>query len=254
MLAQVADLEARLAQIGLTPATVLDDVERASKWLHDKAFRRVWHATSIRRTAAMKRTPRKILEERALGGNWAAFAVSPAPYAAALRAAVGNGWYDDRGTSLVVSLLDTACKRMLWTAKSDAERLAIHRAMLTVAIGAMEQVDDSLGDMGQHFRENEHVYLELLRPHVATPGLLRDLMELVVWEDYGLFSEVGGFLKSLPEPHADLAIRELARIIAELRGADLERHLAKARTLRRALVIAADALPPEARAQAEAKT
>src|SRR5512140_4045371 len=41
MLAQLADLEARIAQIGCGPQDVLDDVERSSKWLHDKAFRRI---------------------------------------------------------------------------------------------------------------------------------------------------------------------------------------------------------------------
>ena len=45
MLAQVADLELRLSTLGCEPGDVLDDVERSSKWLHDKAFRRVWHST-----------------------------------------------------------------------------------------------------------------------------------------------------------------------------------------------------------------
>jgi len=251
MLAQVADLEARLARLGLTPDAVLDEVERASKWLHDKAFRRVWHATSIRPTGAMQCTPRKVLEERALCGNWSAFAVSPARYAGELKAAVGDGWYDYRGTGLVVLLLHTACERVLWTAKGDDDRLAIHRAMLTVAIGAMEQVDDSLDELGQHFREHEHAYLELLGPRIERPGLLRDLLELVVWEDFGLFSEVEQFLAALPEVHADLAMRELARIVAELRGATLERQLAKARSLRRVLLTAAEALPPETGLEAE---
>jgi len=60
-----------------------------------EAFRRVWHATSIRHTPEMARTPRKVLEERALTGNWSAFPTSPAPYFAEFRSAVGEGWYDD---------------------------------------------------------------------------------------------------------------------------------------------------------------
>jgi hypothetical protein len=35
MLAQVVDLEARLERLALEPDAVLDDVERASKWLYD---------------------------------------------------------------------------------------------------------------------------------------------------------------------------------------------------------------------------
>lgn len=153
MLAQLADLEARLTTLQLTPATVLDGVERASTWLHDKAFRRVWHATSIRHTAAMDRTPRKLLEARALSGNWSALPVSPAPHFAELKAALGDGWYDYRATRLIVTLLDTTGERLLRCAKTDEERLAIRRAMLTASIEAMGGVDDSLDELGQHFRD-----------------------------------------------------------------------------------------------------
>lgn len=91
LLAQVVDLEARLARLGVAPEAVLDEVERASTWLHDKAFRRVWHATSISRTPAMERTPRIVLHARAPRGSWMAFPVSPAKYAAELANVVGEG-------------------------------------------------------------------------------------------------------------------------------------------------------------------
>ena len=68
MLAQIADLETRLADLGRTPVALLDDAERTSTWLREKAFRRVWHATSIRRTAAMRRTARHVLAARAREG------------------------------------------------------------------------------------------------------------------------------------------------------------------------------------------
>jgi hypothetical protein len=112
--------------------------------------------------------------------------------------------------------------------------------MLTASIDAMGRVDDSLDELGQHFRDHEHAYLELLRGHIERPGLLRDLLELAVWEGYGLFHEIEPFLRGLPEPQADLALRELARIIAELRGAGLDYQLGQAMTLRRAVVAAAD--------------
>jgi hypothetical protein len=50
------------------------------------------------------------------------------------------------------------------------------------------------------------------------------------------------FLRGLSEPAADLAIRELAKIIAELRAAGLAYQLTKAGHLRRAVVAAAEAL------------
>jgi hypothetical protein len=240
MTAQLVALEGRLAKLQLAPAGVLDDVERASTWLHKKAFRRVWHATSIRHTPEMARTPRKLLAQRALTGNWSAFPVSPEPYFAELTSIVGDGWYDCRGAGLVVTLLETAAERLLWSAKTDDERLAIERAMLAASIDAMERVDDSLDELGQHFRDHEHAYLNLLRGVAERPGLLRDLLELSVWEDYGLFHGLEPFLRSLTEPQADLALRELANIIAELRANGLEYQLGRARRLRRAIVAAAD--------------
>ena len=131
---------------------------------------------------------------------------------------------------------------MLDSARNDQERIAIHRAMLTVAIGAMEQVDDSAAELAQLFRSHERAYLGLLRAHVETLQLLRDLLELVVWEDYGLFGEIEGFLRALPEVHADTAMRDLARIIGELRAADLDDQVAKARALRQVLLTPANAL------------
>jgi len=234
MLAQMTDLEARLTTIGVAPAEILDDVERASTWLRDKAGRRVWRATT-----AMRRT-RKLLGARALSGNWSGFPVSPGPYLAELRSVVGDGRYGWRGTDVVIMLLDTTATRLLWTSNTDEHRLALHRAMLSVCVGTMEQVDDSLGSMGDYFREHEIAYLELLRAHVERPGILRDLLELVVWEDYGLFHAVEPFLRSLSARRADLAMLELARTIRELREAGLGYQLGKARALRRVVLAAAE--------------
>lgn len=113
--------------------------------------------------------------------------------------------------------------------------------MLAASIGAMERVDDSLDELGQHFRDHEHAYLELLRGVAERPGLLRDLLELSIWEGYGLFHEIEPFLCTLTEPQADLALRALANIIAELRANGLEYQLRKAVRLRRAVVAAAAA-------------
>ena len=129
----------------------------------------------------MARTPRRVLEERGLLGNWGAFPESPAPYYAALKSAVGQGYYDYRGTAIVVLSLETTAARCMAPSASDLQRLAIHRGMLSAAIEAMAQVDDSLAELAEHFREHEHAYLALLRDHCEIPGLLRDLLELAVW-------------------------------------------------------------------------
>jgi hypothetical protein len=69
---------------------------------------------------------------------------------------------------------------------------------------------------------------------------LRDLLELVIWEDYGLFVDIEKFLAASPEPRADVAVRVLAPIIAELQRERLTYPLGKALRLRRALLAAAN--------------
>jgi len=242
MLAQVVDLNARLERMGSTPASVLDDEENASEWLRKKAFKRVWHSAPQRKTEAMRRIPRAVVAERARRGNWSALAVSPAPYADKLSAIVGDGYYDHRGTAIVVTLLESAILRALLAAGSDSERAAIHRAVLTVLIGAMESFDDSYDEVGELFREHQRSYLDLIREFAGDCGVMRDLLELVIWEDYGLFVGIEKFLAALPESHADVAVRVLAPIIAELRREQLTYPLGKALRLRRTLLVAVDAV------------
>jgi hypothetical protein len=239
MLAQLVDLEARLAQIGCAPKDVLTDIERSSTWLHDKAFKRIWHARPIHRTAAMTRTPRNLLETRAREGNWAAFPASPAPYFARLRPIYQNLYIDRRGIGSVVLLLRIEGDRMLAAATSGNEVLAVRRAIIGAGIEAMANVDDSGGELAQHFRDEEHTYLEQLDVYLDRPGILRDLLELVIWEDYGLFHHVEVFLESLPERAADSGVRELARTIAELRAAGLDYQVSKAQRLRRLVLASA---------------
>jgi len=242
MLAQVADLASRLARIRRSPTEVLDAVERESTWLRDKAFRRVWHATSIYRTQAMERTPRKMLEARAREGNWEAFSVSPRPYFARLDALYRGGYFGYRGVGLVVLQLEIEGDRMLMLATSDDERLAVRRAILGACIEAMAHVDDSGCDLGEHFREREQQYLDAVQPYIEHPGVLRDLLELATWEDYGLCHHVHAFLGQLSEGVGDLAVRELAQIIGELREVGLDYQLGRARRLRSLVLgsIAAD--------------
>ena len=218
---------------------MLDDEENASEWLRKKAFKRVWHSAPQRKTEAMRRTPRAVVAERALRGNWSALAVSPAPYADKLSAIVGDGYYDHRGTGIVVTLLESAILQALLHAGREAERVAIHRAVLTVVIGAMDSVDDSYDEVGELFREHQRLYLDMIRGSAGDRGVMRDLLDLVIWEDYGLFVGIEKFLAALPEPHADVAVRVLAPIIAELRRERLTYPLGKALRLRRALLAAA---------------
>lgn len=78
--------------------------------------------------------------------------------------------------------------------------------------------------------------------YLESPVLLRELLELVIWEDQRIVHEVGLFLRSLTEPGTDLALCELGKIIAELRAASLGHQIGKASELRGAVIAAAEAL------------
>ncbi len=231
------DLEARLARIGCGPQDVLDEVERASKWLHDKAFRRIWHAPLRYRTEAMRRTPRNLLEARAREGNWAAFPVSPAPHLTRLRRIYQGLYVDWRCVGSVVLLFRIEVERMLGAATNDDEILAVRRAIIGAAVEAIANADDSGGELGPYFRDEELAYLDHLGAYLERFGILRDLLELATWEDYGLFHHIEVFLTWMPERGADLAICELAQLIAELRAAGLGYQVSKAQRLRQ-LVLA----------------
>ena len=76
---------------------------------------------------------------------------------------------------------------------------------MTVVIEAMDRVDDSLAEVSTMFREIEQAYLADLAGFAGVDGLLRDLIELTIWEDYGLIEGVEPFLRSLPVEHAEPA-------------------------------------------------
>jgi hypothetical protein len=242
MIAQVRDLESRLAVLGRAPHEILDDIERASDWLFKKAFRRVWHDGPNRRTEAMMRTPRRALEARALRGHWPRFPISPATYEPDLRSTVGQdgNYYDYRWAGALATMLESKIEMLAMVAPSHAHRLAIHRAAMTVIIETIDRVDDSGAEVSEMFRATEAAYLTLAREALSIDGVRRDLLELAIWEDYGLFAGVDEFLAGLPEEHADAALRDLASIITELRRERLEYQLGKAIALRRRVMASAD--------------
>jgi hypothetical protein len=237
MLTQIEDLRIRLGLASRTPETVLDEEERASDWLRKKAEKRIWHGYINYYTDAMCNTPRRRLLARALRGHWARFPVSPASFEPELRRVVGeSGYYDYRAAGPLARLLELHIDLLEGTAASELERMAVHRAAMTVIIETMDRVDDSLADMSELFAASERAYLELARGAARRDGLLRDLLELAIWEDYGLLRGVDAFLQELEEEHANIALRELAAIITELRRERLDDQLARAITLRQAVL------------------
>jgi hypothetical protein len=59
----------------------------------------------------------------------------------------------------------------------------------------MDRFDDSGADSAELFRDHERAYLDLVRTTAGREPLLRDLIGLAAWEDYGLFERGEPFLE-----------------------------------------------------------
>lgn len=236
MIAQIDDLEARLAALAMTPAQVLTDEERASDWLAKKAFKRVWLDGPYAKTHAMLNPPRRVLEQRALRGHWPRFPIDPSGYepvfARFTRDTLCNHGSDTTYLARTIEFEVESARRRL---RCPARVLALHRCALTLILEAMNHLDDSGADMARAYSEIERRYLELLETE-CTDAVLRDLLELFVWEDFGLSEAIEPFLRTLREDRADVAARELARITTELRAHELDDQLARARRARAAVL------------------
>ncbi len=233
LLAQIADLRLRFAQIRRTPSGLLEPVERHSEWLRKKAEKRVLRDGPHRKTEAMRRTPQRVLQERALRGHHAAFAVSPLPYEHALSGLI-DGYEGWRATGVAMDVVVAAVRSLAPEADPPAS-LAAHRAALTVILAAHERFDDSIGEIADAFRQIERAYLTLLRPHTASAPLLCDLVEFTIWEDYGLSDGVESFLAALRGDKAAAAKVVVKSVLAELEGFGLDYQAGKARKLSSAL-------------------
>ena len=233
MLSQLDDLKNRLTILGQQPSDVLNEEERASEWQFKKAFKRVWHSEPHRKTRAMLETPRWRLERRALRGHWSRFPVSPSEFERELSSIVGqeHAYLDYRVVDAVARALE-AHVGFLAVGASREHRLALYRCAFAVVIDTMGRADDSGADLAVAFRAFELAYLELAIDFVHEPYLLEDLIDLAVWEDYGLIRRVPAFLSTLPERHADAAVRYVARVLIELRREELDYQVEKATRLR----------------------
>ena len=238
MLAQINDLRSRLALVSRTPDTALDEAERASDWLRKKAEKRVWHDGPNRRTEAMRRTPRQRLMERALRGHWERFPVSPARFEPELRRIVGvDGYYNELATGPLARALEAQVDLLNTAATSDLERLALHRAAMTMIIEVMDHVDDSLAKMSEVFAASERAYLELARGAAGLDGLLRDLLELAVWERLRAAQRSRCFPSRARRRERERRHpQSFAAIISELRRERLDTELARAVALRRTVL------------------
>jgi hypothetical protein len=223
------DLEERLSVAGLTAEDVVaaagdlarTEVRRAPKRVLEHSDReREW-------SPAMRNTPRKRRVEHALRGYWDNFPVSPQPYEKKIGAHFqSKHFYSESMSFKIVRTLDEYTEKAtkLVEVGKSAEAQALLRGWMTVVIELMDHADDSYGSIGMSFGEAFTAYLKipLDRAGIAEDVFFPDLLDFLIWEDYGLTDdEIKGYFKGLTPDQADLCIGHLRRQVGELRRDDL---------------------------------
>jgi hypothetical protein len=116
----------------------------------------------------------------------------------------------------------------------DAEAQALLRARMTVVIELMEHADDSYGSIGMSFDDGFGAYLKipLDKTGIAEGVFFHDLLDFLIWEDYGLTNDrIEGYFETLTPAQADICIEHLRRQVDELRDDDLEYQSEEALTI-----------------------
>jgi hypothetical protein len=156
----------------------------------------------------MIHTPRAIRETRALRGYWPRFPVSPERYADPLaRLYKTSGYYTENQSFTLERKLSGFVNKRLKRANL-AEEVALHRAFLTVVLEKIEIVDDSSGVIGDLYDQVFGDYIALPRDELDMPAtdFLQDLLELLIWEDYGFTDQKQpAFFAGLAPAEVDLA-------------------------------------------------
>jgi hypothetical protein len=238
-LSHLLDLETRLLAAGLTHGDVLAEVVVDYSLLRKARSKILDHYVS-HKTRAMIETPRKILSERARRGYWIDFPINPKEYEGYfVRFCQAGGYYDYRGTSIVVDLLTSTWERERLGASSVAAKAAVDRAAMTVIVEMMDHVDDSGGDMGRIFEPVLASYVATVWEAAISPEIvLRDAIEFGIWEHYGLSDNIAPFIRAVPREHGHLAVRIFAETTAELFINGLEYEHTKALSMWSELVVA----------------
>lgn len=242
-LAQVDDLRARLGRLELTPAEVLGEEDAGDRRLLRKAQDKLLEQSLSRPTPAMLDTPRRRLRTRAFRGHWSEFPISPATFERELASLVAEEPYHRWRETLHLSrALDRLAERRARTIAGDAERLAFFRALVATIIRAMDRVDDSHGTMGETFRDAWNAYLAVPweRTGIEPTVYFRDLVELTVWEDYGLIEDLRRVFAPLAPDDSAVVEDVFERVILELRAGGFDYEEEKALVTRVDFLVARD--------------
>ncbi len=227
VLSHLRQLRQMLTEAGLSADAVLGE-EKADllKRTRRKAQTKILKNAPSRRDMSpwMIYTPRVKRYERALRGHWHRFAVSPERYAKPFAHLFkSSGWYHEDETFNLERRLSAFVNKRLDRASLD-EKVALYRAVMTVVLEKIEQIDDSYGVIGQFYGQIFEDYTALPRDELTMTltDFFQDLMELLIWEDYGLtYMEQPAFFASLIPAEVPLVETLLRSQWQELLGLDL---------------------------------
>jgi hypothetical protein len=236
-LSHLKDLRERLVTIEVSARRLLgDDVE--DKRIMNKARTKVLeqYVGERDKTKPMWETPRRLLRERALHGNWREFAVSPARFEPVFASVVERrDFYPKRATFSLCRRMESALtKESQELGESPAGRLALHRAFLNGMLSAMDRADDSFGALGELFQWKlpEYFNVPWNETGVAPDVYYRDFLEFATWEDYGLtWHRLGSFFEAVDPAHVETIESSLRALREELLSHSLGYKAERALTL-----------------------
>jgi hypothetical protein len=141
----------------------------------------------------MINTPKKEKEYLAMRGHWDTFQVDPDRFAVEIERSFSKKFCSKSQSFKLSDKLQNKIKK-LEKKKSIPELLSLYRAFLTVMLERIESVDDSFGVMGDSYQEVFKKYISLDRSAISmsVDDFYNDLLELMIWEDYGFIDDLYG--------------------------------------------------------------
>ena len=101
-----------------------------------------------------------------------------------------GGFYNKHQSWKLKDKLEIFIEKLIKKATIN-QSFAIYRAFMTVIIEKTECIDDSFGVIGDLAQQVLRAYLDLDRSKLQmnAEGFFKDLLNLLIWEDYGYFDE-----------------------------------------------------------------
>jgi hypothetical protein len=227
VIAHINYLRDELSNKSLSPTDIIIDLDdEFLKKQAIKAKRKIIELSfqDKEKSKWMHNTPRNVLYDEALQGNWDILPVNPQKHAVALwRKFKKKTHYSKGQTHALEKKLASYIEKQEIKATLP-ELFALYRAFLTVILENMDNIDDSYGVIGDLSEIVFEKYLELdwRELPIDANGYFNDIVKYVIWEDYGVTYDV------YPEMFTKLTkseIKEIESLLQAERETLIKHHL-----------------------------